>query len=77
MGNISEDAATNLSSIATMRRNIRKAPEDEDIPVLPNEDQLTKSEELFLMIDSGEGDLERMFISAYIYVFISVRTLVL
>ena len=71
LGNISENAAANLPSIATMRRNIRKAQEDgnipqillnrEVIPVLPNENQMTKSGEPFLMFDSGEGDSERMF----------------
>ena len=54
-----------------MRRNIRKAQEDgnipqiplnrEVIPVLPNEYQLAKSGEPFFMFDSGEGDPERMF----------------
>ena len=32
LGNISADAAANLPSISTMRRNIRKAREDGNVP---------------------------------------------
>ena len=57
LSNISENAAETLPSIATMRRNIRKSREDdnisqipvnrEDTPVLPNEYHITKSREQF------------------------------
>ena len=55
-----------------MRQSIRKSQEDgnisqipvncEDTPVLPNEYQITKSREPFLMFDSGEEDPEGMLI---------------
>ena len=70
---ISENAAANLSSIATMRWNIWKARGYDNIPqiplnpegtlVLPNTYQLTKYREPFLMFDSGEEDPKRILTS--------------
>ena len=72
--NISQDAAANIPSTSTSRRNIRKAPEDndaqhnpvtrKDIPVLPEQYQNTVAGQPFLIYDSGVGDQERMFIFA-------------
>ena len=72
--NISQDAAANITSTSTLRRNIRKAREDndvphntvtrEDIPVLPEQYQNTVAGEPFLIYDSGVADQERMFIFA-------------
>ena len=72
--NISQDAAANIPSTLTLRRNIRKAREDndaphnpvtrEDIPILPEQHQNTVTGEPFLIYDSGVGDQERMFVFA-------------
>ena len=72
--NISQDAAANIPSTSTLRRDIRKAREDydvphnpvtrEDIPVLPEQYQNTVTGEPFLIYDSGVGDQDRMFIFA-------------
>jgi hypothetical protein len=74
LANISEHAAANLPSVATMRRNIRKAREDVDLPAnpltreaippLPERFQNTLGEDRFLMYDSGFGDHDRIFIFA-------------
>jgi len=74
LANISADAAANLPSTSTMRRNIRKAREDndlppnpltrEDIPQLPLAFQNTLAGERFLIFDSGVGDHDRIFIFA-------------
>ena len=63
--NISQDAAANIPSTSTLRRNIRKAREDndvphnpvtrEDIPVLPEQYQNTVAKGPFLICDSGVG----------------------
>ena len=70
---VSEGAAANLPAVSTLRRNIRQArrlnlppnPQNRDeIPVLPQEYQLTSYGGQFLIFDSGVGDQERIFIFA-------------
>ena len=70
--NTSQDAAANIPSTSTLRRNIRKAWEDnnvphnpvtrEDIAVLPEQYQNTVVGEPFVIYDSGVGDQEQIFI---------------
>ena len=72
--NISQDAAANIPSTSALRKNIRKAREDSDvphnpvtrkgIPVLPEQYKNTVAGEPFLIYDSGVGDQERKFIFA-------------
>lgn len=74
LANITDDTAANLPKIATMRRNIRKAREEnemppnpltrEEIPELPPVFQNTSAGSRFLLFDSGVGDLNRIFIFA-------------
>lgn len=69
--NISEDAAANLPSTSTLRRNIHKVREDnmppnplsrEEIPEIPLDFQNTSAGERFLIFDSGVGDRDRILI---------------
>ena len=72
--NTSEEAAANLPSLDALKRNIRHAREErnmlqnpqtpKEIPVLPQEYQLTTNGNQFLVFDSGIGDPERIFIFA-------------
>ena len=72
--NITPAAAVNLPPLSSMRRNIRLQRQDrnvlpnplrrEDIPVLPQQYQLTAAGGQFLIFDSGVGDVNRMFIFA-------------
>lgn len=74
LANISADAAANLPSTSTLRRNIRRSREDNDmpanplnrqeIPELPERFRNTLADERFLLFDSGVGDLDRVFIFA-------------
>ena len=64
-------AATTLSLMSIMRRNIRKTRKDLNIPlhsenreVMPWEYQDTANNEQFLICDSGAGDQERIFVFA-------------
>lgn len=70
--NVSEGAAVNLPSMATLRRNVRYYRQErnlpanpinrEAIPELPDEFRVTANGEQFLTYDSGVGDEERVFI---------------
>ena len=71
--NISQEAAANIPSTSTLRRN-RKLRKDndfphipvagEDIPVLHEQYQNTVARQPFLIYDSGVGDQQRMFLFA-------------
>lgn len=71
---ISESASVNLPSMNAMRRNIRAARQDRNIPPqpvnivaipdIPQEYQITENGEQFLLFDSGSGDPERIIIFA-------------
>ena len=70
--NISEGAAAIIPSVGSLRRNIRHARQDRnmppnpltknDIPVLPQQYQETTTGDNFLMFDSGVEDPNRIFI---------------
>ena len=72
--NASQDTAANIPSTSTLRRNVRKARKDNNvphnpiarkyIPVLPEQYQYTVGRRGVLNYDSGIGDQERMFIFA-------------
>ena len=72
--NTSQDAVANILSTSTMRRNISKVREYNDVPhtpvtmedrpVLPEQYQNTVAGEPFIIYDSGAGDQEQMFIFA-------------
>ena len=72
--NVSETTAVALPSLNNMRRNIRRQRDDhnmpavpqrrEDIPVLPNNYQITNKGDHFLLSDSGVGDVNRLIIFA-------------
>ena len=72
--NVSEATAVPLPSLNNMRRNIRCQRDDhnmpavpqrrEDIPVLPNNYQVTNREDRFFLFDSGVGDVNRLIIFA-------------
>ena len=73
MENISPAVAVNLPSINTIRRNIRAARQERDLPVnpqdrqaipavLPLNYQTTSTGEQFLIHDSGDNDPDRMII---------------
>ena len=72
--NISEGAAANLPSLDALKINICHVREErnmlsnpqtrEEIPVLPQEYQLTTNGNQFLVFDSGIGNPERIFIFA-------------
>ena len=72
--NVSQDAAANIPSTSTLRRNVRKARKDNNvphnpiarkyIPVLPEQYQYTVGRRGVLNYKSGIGDQERMFIFA-------------
>lgn len=72
--NISQSAAVNLPQLNSIRRNIRAQRQDrnvlptplrrQDIPVLPQQYQVTAAGDQFLLFDSGVGDAERIFIFA-------------
>ena len=79
---VPEGAAANHPAASTLRRNIRHArrlnlppnPQNRDeIPVLPQEYQLTLYGGKFLVFDSGVGDQERIVILRLMSVFVSVR----
>ena len=72
--NISQSAAVNLPQMNTIRRNIRAQRQDrnilptplrrEDVPILPQQYQLTAAGDQFLLFDSGIGGAERILIFA-------------
>ena len=72
-----ELANLNLPNLDNLRRNIHRhrqeqnilpnLPRKEDLSVLPHEYQMTGTGERFLLFDSGEGDINRMFIFATNY----------
>ena len=72
--NVSEATAVALPSLSNMRRNIRRQRDDhnmpavpqqrEDIPVLPNNYQITNRGDRFLLFDSGVGDVNRLILFA-------------
>ena len=69
--NTSHNAVANIPSTSTMRRNISKVREYNDVPhtpvtredrpVLPEQYQNTAPGESFIIYDSGAGDQEQMF----------------
>ena len=71
---ITDAAAVNLPSVTNLRRNIRHQRRQqnilpnplrrEDVPVIPQQYQLTATGERFLLFDSGVGDANRMLIFA-------------
>ena len=74
LANISADAAANMPSVSTMKRNIRKVREEnqlppnplnrQEIPLLPEAFRNTLAGECFLIFDSSVGDPNRIFIFA-------------
>ena len=69
---ISESVAVNLPSMEVLRRNVRAARQERNmpplpinraaIPVLPQQYQQTENGQQFLLFDSGVGDAERILI---------------
>ena len=72
--NATAAAAENLPNLSNLQRNIRHQRQQqnilpnplgkEDVPVLPPQYQVTATGERFLLLDSGVGDVNRMFIFA-------------
>ena len=72
--NVTAASAVNLPNLSNLRRNIRHQRQQqdilpaplrrEDVPVLPQQYQVTATGERFLLFDSGAGDINRMFIVA-------------
>ena len=72
LNNVSEGAAAIMPSVGSLRRNIRHARQDRNmppnpltrdaIPILPQQYQETTTGENFLVFDSGVGDPNRIFI---------------
>ena len=74
LANLTQTAALNLPNLSNLKRNIRRQrqeqnilpnpPRKEDVPVLPHEYQMIGTGEIFLLFDSGLGDINRMFMFA-------------
>ena len=72
--NVDEATAAALPSLNNMRRNFCRQRDDhnmpavpqrrEDVPVLPNNYQITNRRNRFLLFDSGVGDVNRLIIFA-------------